>query len=119
MDFELTEEQDALREVSRRMLAASCPPQLVRSLASAGQDVDDELWQRAAELGWMGLAVPEELDGAGQGLVELALVAEEIGRGAAAGAFIDSALTAVALSRSRAVGRAGWQTWCAGWPLDG
>jgi alkylation response protein AidB-like acyl-CoA dehydrogenase len=107
MDFELTEEQDALREVSRRMLAASCPPQLVRSLASAGQDVDDELWQRAAELGWTGLAVPEELDGAGQGLVELALVAEEIGRAAAAGAFIDSALTAVALSRSRAVGRAG------------
>ena len=99
MDFELTEEQAALREVSRSMLAVSCPPQLVRSLASAGQDVDDKLWQRGTELGWIGIAVPEEHDGAGQGLVELCLVAEEIGRAAAPGAFVDSALIAVALAR--------------------
>ena len=99
MDFELTEEQAALREVSRSMLAVSCPPQLVRSLASAGQDVDDKLWQRGAELGWIGIAVPEEHDGAGQGLVELCLVAEEIGRAAAPGAFVDTALIALALAR--------------------
>jgi alkylation response protein AidB-like acyl-CoA dehydrogenase len=99
VDFELTEEQAALREVSRSMLAVSCPPQLVRSLASAGRDVDDKLWQRGAELGWIGLAVPEEHDGAGQGLVELCLVAEEIGRAAAPGAFLDSALVALVLAR--------------------
>jgi alkylation response protein AidB-like acyl-CoA dehydrogenase len=99
VDFELTEEQAALREVSRGMLAVSCPPALVRSLAGAGRDVDDKLWQRGAELGWVGLAVPEELDGAGQGLVELCLVAEELGRAAVPGAFLDSALTAVALAR--------------------
>jgi alkylation response protein AidB-like acyl-CoA dehydrogenase len=100
VDFELTEEQAALREVSRSMLAANCPPQLVRSLASAGRDLDDKLWQRAAELGWIGLAVPEAHDGAGQGLVELCLVAEEIGRAAAPGAFADTALIALALARS-------------------
>src|ERR1700722_8946640 len=99
VDFELTEEQAALREVSRSMLAVSCPPQLVRSLASAGKDVDDKLWQRGAELGWIGIAVPEQHDGAGQGLVELCLVAEEIGRAAAPGAFVDSALIAAALAR--------------------
>jgi alkylation response protein AidB-like acyl-CoA dehydrogenase len=99
VDFELTEEQAALREVSRSMLAVSCPPELVRSLASAGQDVDDKLWQRGAELGWIGLAVPEEQEGAGQGLVELGLAVEEIGRAAAPGAFTDSALTALALAR--------------------
>jgi alkylation response protein AidB-like acyl-CoA dehydrogenase len=99
VDFELTEEQAALREVSRSMLAVSCPPQLVRSLASTGRDVDDKLWQRGAELGWIGIAVPEEHDGAGQGLVELCLVAEEIGRAAAPGAFVDTALIALALAR--------------------
>jgi alkylation response protein AidB-like acyl-CoA dehydrogenase len=99
VDFELTEEQAALRAVSRSMLAVSCPPQLVRSLASTGKDVDDKLWQRGAELGWIGLAVPEERDGAGQGLVELCLAAEEIGRAAAPGAFTDSALIALALAR--------------------
>jgi alkylation response protein AidB-like acyl-CoA dehydrogenase len=100
VDFELTEEQAALREVSRRMLAVSCPPSLVRSLASSGKDVDDKLWQRGAELGWTGLAVPEDHDGAGQGLVELCLVAEEIGRAVAPGPFADSALTGLALARS-------------------
>jgi alkylation response protein AidB-like acyl-CoA dehydrogenase len=104
VDFELTEEQAALREVSRSMLAANCPPRLVRSLASASKDTDDKLWRRAAELGWAGLAVPAEHDGAGQGLVELCLVAEEIGRAAAPGPFTDSALIALALARS---GRAG------------
>ena len=99
MDFELTEEQTALREVSRGMLTVNCPPQLVRSLARSGRDVDDKLWQRGTELGWTGLAVPEEHDGAGQGLVELCLVAEEIGRAAAPGAFVDSALTGLALAR--------------------
>jgi alkylation response protein AidB-like acyl-CoA dehydrogenase len=99
VDFELTEEQAALREVSRGMLAVNCPPQLVRSLAAAGKDVDDKLWQRGAELGWTGIAVPEEHDGAGQGLVELSLVAEELGRAAAPGAFTDSALTGLALAR--------------------
>ena len=99
MDFELTEEQAALREVSRSMLAVSCPPQLVRSLAAAGTDVDDKLWQRGTELGWTGLAVPEEHDGAGQGLVELCLVAEELGRAAAPGPFADSALAGLALAR--------------------
>ena len=99
MDFELTEEQAALREVSRGMLAVNCPPSLVRSLATAGKDVDDKLWQCGAELGWTGLAVPEEHDGAGQGLVELCLVAEEIGRAAAPGAFTDSALIGLVLAR--------------------
>ena len=104
MDFELTEEQAALREVSRGMLAVNCPPQLVRSLAAAGKDVDDKLWQRGAELGWTGLAVPESHDGAGQGLVELCLVAEEIGRAAASGPFLDSALIGLALARFGALG---------------
>ena len=99
MDFELTQEQAALREVSRGLLAVNCPPQVVRSLAAAGQDVDEKLWERGAELGWTGLAVPEEHDGAGQGLVELCLVAEEIGRAAAPGAFTDTALTGLALAR--------------------
>jgi alkylation response protein AidB-like acyl-CoA dehydrogenase len=99
VDFELTEEQAALREVSRGMLAVSCPPQLVRSLAAAGTDVDDKLWQRGTELGWTGLAVPEEHDGAGQGLVELCLVAEELGRAAAPGPFADSALAGLVIAR--------------------
>src|ERR1700744_4638791 len=96
MDFELTEEQQMLREVSRSMLSTSSPPQLVRSVADAAGDLDEKLWQRGGELGWMSLIVPEEAGGAGQGLVELCLVAEEVGRGAAPGPSLETALAAAA-----------------------
>jgi alkylation response protein AidB-like acyl-CoA dehydrogenase len=104
VDFELTEEQAALREVSRSLLAATCPPSRLRTLASTGADTDDKLWQQAAELGWIDLAVPEKDGGAGQGITELCLVAEEIGRAAAPGAFADTALTAHALAGSERSG---------------
>lgn len=96
MDFELSDEQLALRDVSRSMLAANCPNELIRALAVSGTDLDEKLWRRGADLGWLGLAVPEDRGGFGQGLVELCLVAEEIGRAAAPGPFLDSALVAVA-----------------------
>ncbi|MFL6024181.1 MAG: acyl-CoA dehydrogenase family protein [Marmoricola sp.] len=98
MDFELTEEQAMLRDVSRSMLSAHCPATLVRSLAENNRDLDEKLWQRGVDLGWLGLAVPEEAGGAGQGLVELSLVAEELGRAVAPGPVIETALAARALA---------------------
>jgi alkylation response protein AidB-like acyl-CoA dehydrogenase len=102
MDFELSEEQAMLREVSRSMLATHCPAELVRSVTEAGADLDDKLWHRGAELGWTLLAVPEDLGGAGMGLVELCLVAEEIGRAVAPGPWLDTALTALVAARGGA-----------------
>ncbi len=98
VDFELSDEQSMLREVSRTMLATACPPTLVRSLADAGRDLDDKLWQRGAELGWTGLVAPEDCAGSDQGLVELSLVAEEIGRAIAPGPVTDTALIARAVA---------------------
>ncbi|MFT4289116.1 acyl-CoA dehydrogenase family protein [Nocardioides sp.] len=103
MDFELSEEQAMLRDVSRSMLASSCPAELVREIAAAEGDLDEKLWRLASEIGWPGLAVPEEYDGAGQGITELALVAEELGRAAAPGPFVETALTAATLARSAGV----------------
>ena len=102
MDFELSDEHQMLREVSRSMLTATCPPSLVRSVADAGADLDEKLWRKGADLGWMSLVVGEEAGGAGQGLVELCIVAEEIGRSAAPGPFIESALVAAAAEQGGA-----------------
>jgi alkylation response protein AidB-like acyl-CoA dehydrogenase len=102
VDFELSEEQEMLRDVSRSMLGAHATSGLVRDVAEAGADLDDKLWQRGAELGWLGMAVPEDQDGAGTGLVELCLVAEEIGRAVAPGPFVDTALAALAAARGGA-----------------
>jgi len=100
MDFELNEEQSMLREVSRTMLSANCTSELVRALAGSSKDLDEKLWQRGAELGWTGLAVPEELGGSGQGLVELCLVAEELGAAVAPGPVAETALAAMILART-------------------
>ncbi|MFG1923390.1 acyl-CoA dehydrogenase family protein [Cryptosporangium sp. NPDC048952] len=84
MDFELSDEQTMLREVSRTMLA---------------DRRDQDLWRRGVELGWIGLAVPEEFGGVEQGLVELCLVAEELGRAVAPGPIAESALVALIAAR--------------------
>jgi alkylation response protein AidB-like acyl-CoA dehydrogenase len=60
----------------------------VRELHAAGISFEAEWWQRAAELGWAGLLVPEELGGgsvSGDGVADLALIAEQIGRTVAPG----------------------------------
>ncbi|WP_445170002.1 acyl-CoA dehydrogenase family protein [Mycolicibacterium sp. Dal123E01] len=60
----------------------------VRELHAADSSFDAAWWQRAAELGWASLLVPEELGGgsvSGDGLADLALVAEQIGHSVAPG----------------------------------
>ncbi|MGW7544232.1 acyl-CoA dehydrogenase family protein [Streptomyces sp. NPDC054770] len=96
VDFELSEEQAALREASRDLLTSYCPPHLVRSVLDAGLDVDEKLWSRGARMGWTGLATPEGHGGAEQGLAELCLVAEELGRAATPGPFMETALASMA-----------------------
>jgi alkylation response protein AidB-like acyl-CoA dehydrogenase len=135
VDFELSDEQAMLREASRDLLSDRAPINVLRAQLDQASDVDPALWRLAAELGWPGLALPEEHGGAGQGLVELALVAEEIGRAAARGPFLPTALVGRALARggsaqlqaevlpALAEGTA-WATWAfaeprSPWTLDG
>lgn len=86
MDFELSDEQAMLRAASRDLLRDHSP-------------ADPALWRLAAGLGWPGLAVPEEYGGTGQGLIELALVAEEVGRSLGPVPFLPTVLVARAVAR--------------------
>lgn len=104
MDFELDDEQAALRDVSRQLLGVRGGPAAVRRLAETGGDHDPELWKAGAEIGWPALAVPEERDGLGQGLVELSIVSEELGRALATGPFAITALVARLLSAGSVAG---------------
>lgn len=98
MDFELSDEQAMLREASRDMLSTRTP--LDRARADQDPEVlDPELWRLGSELGWIGLAVPDEHGGTGQGLAELVLVAEELGRAGSPDPFLPAALVALAIAR--------------------
>ena len=96
MDFDLSKPQKLLKETARAFLARECRAGRVRELMKTETAHDDGLWQAIADQGWTGLVVPEEHGGLGLGLVELAVVAEEMGRMCLPGAFL-STLTAAAL----------------------
>jgi len=79
MDFQLNEEQSMLRDSVRRFLEDNCAFDKRTSVVDAGS-FDADHWQQFAELGLLGLTVPEEYGGMNCSAVESALVMEEIGR---------------------------------------
>jgi alkylation response protein AidB-like acyl-CoA dehydrogenase len=80
VDFSFTPEQEELRGQARSYLADKFPPERVAELADSDAGWDESSWRELAELGWLGVSVPEEYGGAGLGFVEEALLLEELGR---------------------------------------
>jgi alkylation response protein AidB-like acyl-CoA dehydrogenase len=99
MNFALTEEQELLQSTVRGFVAKECPPQAVHAVFDGKREAVSALWNGLAEIGVPGLAVPDAHGGAGLELLELALVAEELGRGAVPVPFLGHALAALALAR--------------------
>jgi alkylation response protein AidB-like acyl-CoA dehydrogenase len=85
MRFALTPEQEAFRETARRFLSERVR---VRELIELPGAHDPTLWRSIAELGWLGVDVPEEHGGQGLTFVETALLAEEAGRALLPGPFL-------------------------------
>ena len=81
MDFSFTEEQQMLREQVRSFLASEFPPERIAELASSDEGWDPRSWSTMAELGWMGLSIPEEHGGAGMGFLDECVLFEELGYG--------------------------------------
>src|SRR5262245_40371208 len=98
MDFSLTEEQELLQATVRTFVARECPPQTVRAIFDGERQLVPALWKGLAEIGVAGLVVPEQHGGAGLELLELALVAEELGRGAVPVPFLGHTLATLALA---------------------
>jgi len=98
VNFGLSEEQELLQDTVRRFLEQRFPVQRLRALFDGASGHDADLWQGMAELGLLGLAVEEKAGGAGLELLDLALVAEVLGRFAAPGPFLGHCLASLALS---------------------
>jgi alkylation response protein AidB-like acyl-CoA dehydrogenase len=87
MELDFSEDQQELRSTVRTFLERECPMTLVRSVVEKGAPAD-ELWTQMVELGWPALTIAEEHGGLGLGFVELAVLAEELGRVIAPGPFV-------------------------------
>ncbi len=90
MNFEFSEEQNLLREQARGFLAEHCPMSKVRAVLDGEQPTDRELWGGIAEMGWTATVIPEQYDGLGLSYLELAVIAEELGRAVAPVPFSSS-----------------------------
>src|SRR5262245_13517452 len=94
MRFDLSEEQTILKNTARDFCAAEFPPAEVRRLMEADRPYSPESWRKMAEQGWTGIIFPEEYGGQEMGLVEMAVILEEMGRTLAPTPFISTVLLA-------------------------
>ena len=94
MDFTFSAEQEDFRQAVRGTLAAEAPPGYVRAMIDDPVGVTPALWATMAELGWLGVLVPESAGGLGLGLVDLVVLQEELGSVPFPGPFLSSAVAA-------------------------
>jgi len=88
MDLRFTETQEILKKMARDFLTTECPKTLVRKLEQSEEGYSPEVWKKMAELGWMGLIIPEEYGGMGYTFQDLVVLLEEIGRNILPGPLI-------------------------------
>jgi alkylation response protein AidB-like acyl-CoA dehydrogenase len=93
----ITDEHLALHDAVRRWAHAHCDPSVPRATLDAPAETMPPFWDDLAAQGWLGLHLPEELGGEGYGLVELAVVLEELGRVCAPGPVLPTVLASAAL----------------------
>jgi alkylation response protein AidB-like acyl-CoA dehydrogenase len=86
MDFQLTEEQTELRDSVRRYATERLVP-IAEEIEITGEAPSDELLKEYAEMGYLGINIPEEYGGLGLGNLEALLVVEELARISSAIAF--------------------------------
>jgi len=80
MDLLLTEEEELVKKNARDFLEMECPPDLARAMEADALGYPPELWRQMAELGWLGLGLPEAYGGQGLPLTYLGLLFAEVGR---------------------------------------
>ena len=90
MNFDFTDDQQAIKSTARDFLASRFKPEKVRQLAESGE-YDPALWDEMAELGWPGIFIDEDHGGQGLGVLELVILTEELGYVAAPTPFLSNA----------------------------
>ncbi len=101
MDFDFTQEQAMLRDLTREFFSRESTPKAVRSVMDDPRGFSDSTWQQMAEMGLQGLAIDAGYGGQGLGMIEQAIVLDEMGRAAYPGPyFATTVLAAGAIAAS-------------------
>jgi len=132
VDFDLSSDQQALRGAAASLLDGMAGPDALRArvgpgsivgtlpgagdvqrdgAADAPQGFDAAVWSAMADQGWLGIELPEDEGGLGLGMVELAVLCEEIGRRLVAAPFLPTVVALGALCGPEARADAGTEDW--------
>lgn len=79
MNFEFSDDSRLLRDQARRFLSEQSPPKVVRRVLEGEARYDAALWKSIAEMGWLGICIPEEFGGSAMGYEGLCVLGEQIG----------------------------------------
>ena len=101
MPIGIGEDHEELRRTVRRWLEARCPPEVPRALLDAETETMPPFWDELAGQGWLGIHVAEEHGGQGFGMLELAVVVEEMARAVMPGPALPTMLAAAVRGRRR------------------
>ena len=90
MEMVLTEDQELIAKTAQDFVNEKSPIARMRALRDEGDSMgySRALWKEMAELGWVGIALPESVGGAGMGMADLAVVVEALGRSLAPEPFV-------------------------------
>jgi len=94
MDFGFSEEQEMMRQSARQFLESECAMTYVRKMMDEDTGYSEDQWKKMADLGWMGLILPEEYGGSGLNMVDLVVILEEMGRVVMPGPFYPTVILA-------------------------
>jgi alkylation response protein AidB-like acyl-CoA dehydrogenase len=103
VEYNLTPEQALFRDTTRGFLEKEAPLTKVRELAASPVGFDPEWWRRGAELGWASMLVAPAMGGdsiSGNGIADMAIVAEEMGKLVSPGPLVPVNVVAMALSEA-------------------
>ncbi len=92
MNLDLTEEQQMLKKSARDFFEKEHPKTLVRETEEDSKGYSPEVWRKMADLGWIGLVIPEEYDGTELAFLDMAVLLEEMGRACLTGPYFSTAV---------------------------
>lgn len=90
MDFDLTEEQEMLKSTAQKFFKDECPELLIREMRDDEKGYSPELWKKMADLGWMGVMIPDEYEGIGGSFLDLAILLDAMGEVCLPGPFFST-----------------------------
>ena len=99
MPIAITDDHQELASTVRGVLTAHKALQAARALLESSEEPRPSYWGEMADLGWLGIHLPEEYGGSGAGLLELVVVLDELGRQVAPGPFLPTVLASAVIEQ--------------------